>query len=49
MQGHLSAASKVAYIWNDGSEPLRHNKGWQSFTFLHSSNQMVDFEKETLR
>lgn len=49
MQGHLSAACKVAYFWNDGSEPLRHNKGHQSLTFLHPPSQMVDFEKETLR
>lgn len=48
MQGHLNAASKVAYIWNDGSEPLRDITKAGS-PFLYSPNQMVDFEKETLR
>lgn len=37
MQGHLSAACKVAFFWNDGSEPLRHNKGQQSLNFSSSS------------
>lgn len=43
MQGHLSAAfllDKVAFIWNDGSEPfetLGHPpKGWKSF--IHKLN-----------